>query len=138
MSHFDRLRIITVAIWAALVCLTALTMYVTYGSGVFVKLPWIRFSVAISLLTCLWAYLFWFYLLGDDKENTRKNRNLTFNSAGFAIVVIPLDVVLVHPSLSARGLAGEGDYFVLLLMLVLIHGIGFYFMQTEIQESLEK
>jgi hypothetical protein len=72
------------------------------------------------------------------RRASARNEDIAFHVAGFAIVVIPMDVALVHAGLAASGAAADTDYFVLLLTLVLMHGIGLYFVQTEIQESLKE
>lgn len=61
MNTEDRLLRRTGVAGVALFVLTALSTRVVYGPVLFSKWPWIRFSVTMSLLTCLWAYYLWFF-----------------------------------------------------------------------------
>jgi hypothetical protein len=88
-----------------------------------------RFSVVMAMLTCLWTYAFWFARVTGGKEDT-------LNPFFFGLVVIPFDVILMYPGTEALGLHSDSDMYALLIVLEIIHGFGFYFIQKEIQKYL--
>lgn len=129
MSSSDRLQIRTIIIGIALIPLTALSIYLIYGAYLFSKWPWMRFSVVMAILTCLWTYTFWFARVTGVKEDT-------LNPFFFGFVVIPFDVILMYPGTKALGIHSDSDMFMLLIILEFIHGFGFYFIQREIRKYL--
>ena len=129
MTSTDRLQIKTIIIGIALIPLTALSIYVIYGAYLFSKWPWMRFSVVMASLTCLWAYTFWFARVTGGKEGT-------LNPFLFGLVVIPFDVILMYPGTEALGIHSDPGLSILLIVLEIIHGFGFYFIQREIQKYL--
>jgi len=129
MTSSDRLQIRTIIIGIALIPLTALSIYLIYGAYLFSKWPWIRFSVVMATLTCLWTYTFWFARVTGTKEDT-------LNPFFFGLVVIPFDVILLYPGTKALGIHSDSDMYTLLIVLEVIHGFGFYFIQRGIQKYL--
>lgn len=129
MSSSDRLQIRTIIIGIALVPLTALSIYLIYGAYLFSKWPWMRFSLVMATLTCLWAYTFWFARVTGGKEDT-------LNPPLFGLLVVPFDVILMYPGTEALGIHSDSDMYTLLIFLEVIHGFGFYFIQREIQKYL--
>jgi len=128
MKSSDKLQIITTIIGIILIPLTALSIYFIYGSYLFSKWPWIRFSVVMSLLTCLWTYAFRFYCSIEE-------RNDTPNTGLFGLIVIPCDSLLMYPS-TALGINSDPYFYTLLIVLVVVHGLGFYLIQRGIQKYL--
>jgi hypothetical protein len=92
--------------------------------------PWMRFSVVMATLTCLWTYTFWFARVTGGKEDT-------LNPFFFGLVVIPLDVILMYPGTRVLGIYSDSDMDILLIALEIIHGFGFYLIQREIQKYLD-
>jgi len=131
MTFSDRLQIRTIIVGIVLIPLTALALYAIYGAYLFDKWPWMRFSVVMSLLTCLWTYTFWFGLITGGKEDT-------LNPFFFGVVVIPFDAILMYPGREALGIHSDGSMFILLLVLEIIHGSGFYFIQRGIKQYLKQ
>ena len=120
----------TVIITIVLIVLTALSIYFIYGAYLFSMWPWMRFSVVMATLTCLWTYTFWFARVTGGKEDT-------LNPFFFGLVVIPLDVILMYPGTRVLGIYSDSDMDILLIALEIIHGFGFYLIQREIQKYLD-
>ncbi len=129
MTSIDKLQIRTIIIGIALIPLTALAIYLIYDTYLFSKWPWIRFSVVMATLTCLWTYTFGFARVTGRKEDT-------LNPLFFGLVVIPFDVILIYPGTKVLGIHSDSDMYTLLFVLEVIHGFGFYFIQREIQKYL--
>lgn len=129
MTFTDRLQIRTMIIGIALIPLTALSIYSIYGAYLFSKWPWIRFSVVMATLTCLWTYTFWFARVTGGKEDT-------LNPLFFGLMVIPFDVILMYPGTKALDIHSDSDLYPLVMVLGVIHGFGFYFIQIEIRKYL--
>ncbi len=88
-----------------------------------------RFSVAMATLTCLWAYTSGFARVTGGKKET-------LNPFFFGLAVIPFDVILMYPGTKVLGIHSDSDMYILLIVLEIIHGFGFYFIQREIQKYL--
>jgi len=125
----NRLQIRTIIIGVVLIPLTALSVYFIYGDYLFSKWPWMRFSVLMATLTCLWTYTFWFArVTGGDED--------TLNTFYFVLIAVPFDVLLMYPDTQALGIGSDRDMYTLMFVLQVIHGFGFYFIQREIQKYL--
>jgi len=129
MTLSDRLQIRTIIIGIALIPLTVLSIYLTYGPYLFSKWPWIRFSVVMATLTCLWTYTFWFARVTGGKKDTQ-------NPVIFGFAVFPFGVIIMYPGTKALGIDSDSDMYTLLIVLEVIHGFGFYLIQREIQKYL--
>ena len=86
-----------------------------------------RFSVVMATLTCLWAYTFWFFRIAGHNDST-------LNPVFFGIIVVPFDFFLMYPGTKALGVHSDSDIVILLFVLEIIHGFGFYFIQKGIQK----
>jgi hypothetical protein len=130
MSAADRLQFRTLAIGVALVVLTALAIYVVYGSLLFRTWPWFRFSLLMSLLTCLWTFTSWFGRVTGGNDTLA-------NPYFFAFCVVPFDLILLYPGTDALGIYSDGDIYPLLFTLAGVHGAGFYLIEREIKAYLQ-
>jgi hypothetical protein len=96
----------TVTVWFLLVILTAITIHLVYGKSLFIKWPWFRSSITMSTFTCLWAYSSWFFrwniLVKRSGEDTESEGLL---AVIFAILIAPINVLLIHPGLKTLGLS---------------------------------
>lgn len=124
MTFIGKLQMRTLIIGLALVPLTALSIYFIYGSYSFSNWPWFNFSALMAILTCLWVFAFEFIGLVQGEKGAG-------SSFFFALVVIPFDVLLAYPGLKALGIDSDPDMLTLLIVLGIIHGFGFYFIQRE-------
>jgi len=116
----------TIIIGLALIVLTALAIYLIYGAYLFKeKWPWMRFSIVMTVLTCLWSYAFWFGRTTMDKDRS-----------WYVVVFVPFDVILMYPGPKALGFHGDPHLEIFMVIIMIIHGFGFYFMQKEIQKYL--
>lgn len=129
MTSSDRLQAMTFLIGIVLIPLTALSIYLIYGPSLFDNWPWIRFSIVMSTLTCLWTYTFWFVRL------TTRNEGL-YNPILFAVVVIPFNIILMYPGPKNIGIDSDPSIYYLIFTLEIIHGLGFYLIQREIKKYL--
>jgi len=128
MSSTRGLLTRTLLVGVALVPLTALTIYLTYGPETFSRWPWLQFSVAMALLTCLWTYSLWFaHVVDGDKDS--------LNPFVFAFLIIPLDVLILYPG-TRLGIYSDSRIELFLLLTILVHGGGFYFLHKGIQRHL--
>ena len=113
----------------ALVPLTAMSIYLVYGAYLFSKWPWMRFSMVMATLTYLWTYTFWFARITGAKEDEA-------NPFFFGLVVVPFDVILMYPGLETLEINSDSNGALLLFVLAVVHGCGFYLIQREIQRYL--
>ena len=127
MTSLDRLQLRTLIIGIALIPPTALSIYLVYGPDLFSKWSWVRFSVAMAILTCLWTYTFWYPPKRDDKQPEQSKVII------FGLICVPLDALLTYPGLEALGLHMDSKMGTLLVALVIMHGLGFYLIQREIE-----
>ena len=117
----QRLEIRTFIIGIILIPLTALSIYVIYGNYLFSKWPWMRFSLVMAVLTCLWTHTFWFYHLAKGEEDPQ------MNPLFFAMAIIPFDALLMYPGTKTLEIHSDKYFLYLILLLEIIHGLGFYF-----------
>ncbi len=54
----------------------------------------------------------------------------------FGLAVIPFDVILMYPGTKTLGIHSDSDMYTLLIVLEVIHGLGFYFIQSAIEKYL--
>jgi hypothetical protein len=136
METFNKLHIRTVIVWAFLVISTALSICIIYGWGSFSKSPlyWIRTSMLMSTLTCLWIYALWFECLA---RGFKSKRNLLL----FVFLAFPFNFILVYPAFFRQFLEfSKIDFiyvFALIIALEVIHGTGFYIIQREVKQVLQ-
>ncbi len=135
METFNKLHIRTVIVWILLVISTALSICIIYGWGLFSKLPWIRTSILMSTLTCLWTYALWFECLA---RGFKSKRNLLL----FVFLAFPFNFILVYPAFYVQDLLEFSKiYFIheltLVIALEVIHGTGFYITQREVKQVLQ-
>jgi hypothetical protein len=135
MENFNKLHIRTVIVWVFLVISTALSICIIYGWGLFSKSPWIRTSILMSTLTCLWTYALWFECLA---RGFKSKRNLLL----FVFLAFPFNFILVYPTFYVQDLLEFSKiYFIHELILVIalevIHGTGFYIIQRGVKQALQ-
>ena len=135
MENFNKLHIRTVIVWVFLVISTALSICIIYGWGLFSKSPWIRTSILMSTLTCLWTYALWFECLA---RGFKSMRNLLL----FVFLAVPCDFILVCPDFYTLDLLKFSKiYFIHVLTLIIalevIHGTGFYIIQRGVKQALQ-
>ena len=134
METFNKLHIRTVIVWVVLVISTSLSICIIFGWELFSKSPWIRTSILMSTLTCLWTYALWFECLA---RGFKSMRTLLL----FVFLAFPFNFILVYPYFYAPDLL-EFDKISLIHELVLvftlgvIHGTGFYIIQREVKQVL--
>lgn len=130
----------TVTVWFFLVTFTAITIHLVYGKSLFIKLPWLRTSITMSTFTCLWAYSSWFLrrnILGNRSVEDAENEGIL--AVLFAILIVPINVLLIYPSLKTLGLDSNWKgYHLLLFSLITIHGIGFWVIQWWVLKQWNK
>lgn len=125
MTPTDRLQVRTVITGAALTLLTAFSLYVVYGPRLFSRWRWMRFSILMAVLTCLWTYAFAFFRSVAGDKNA-------LNPLFFAMVVVPFHMLLMYPGTSTLGLDSDRHCFTLIFTCEVIHGLGFYVIQKGI------
>ncbi|HXL01818.1 MAG TPA: hypothetical protein PK016_01660 [Candidatus Atribacteria bacterium] len=131
MTPEDRLMKVTIIIGIALIVLTALAIYLIYGAYLFKEeWPWMRFSIIMAVLTCLWSYAFWFDRTTMDKDISDR--------LWYVVVFVPFDVLLMYPGHKALGLYVDHHFEIFIIIIMIIHGFGFYFIQKEIQKYLKQ
>ena len=130
METFNKLHIRTVIVWGCLVISTALSICIIYGWGLFSKLPWIRTSILMSTLTCLWTYALWFECLA---RGFKSMRNLLL----FVFLAVPFNFLLVYQDFYTLDLLSKFYVFALIIALEVIHGTGFYIIQREVKQALQ-
>ena len=128
MTSKDKLHARTLATAVALSILTPVAIYFSYGSDLFHRWPWMRFSIVVSVLTCLWAYAFNF-----DREPPAESRSLLF-----MICVLPVNVLLMYPGAESLGIWSDSRAGILLFILAILHGAGFAFVNSSIVEHLSR
>jgi uncharacterized membrane protein len=127
MASENRLQIRTIIIGVILVPLTAISIYFIYGDYIFHKLPSIRFSIEMSLLTCLWTYAYCFFSEGINDTPT----------VVFMMTVIPFELLLmIIPDIPEGGGESKSASHLLtfIIILAVVHGLGFYLIKREIQK----
>jgi hypothetical protein len=129
MMNTDRLQARTIITSVVLVPLTAVSIYLVYGSYLFSKWPWIRFSVVMSLLTCLWTYTIWFFMSDDGKTDSSSFTG----SVLLGFMVVPFDFLLLCPPLETLGLSSDSHAYTLIIVLAVVHGLGFCSIQRGIR-----
>ena len=128
LNAADILLLKTILVVIILIPLTALSIYLAYDYYLFKKWPWIRFSIMMSILTCLWSYTFWF-----AKRNTSGKEDSLYLIL-YGIVVIPSNILLMYPGTKALGIHSDSDMGILFFLLQVIHVLGFYFIQKAIEK----
>ena len=131
-----RLFVVTVIIATILFGLTALSIYIVYdivyGNVVITEWPWVRYSIVMAILTCLWTYSYWFgAIVGRDVEESTRYYPLSFG-----IGLVPVDAILMYPGMKELEINRDTDFYLLIFVLMIIHGIGFYFIQRQIRKCL--
>ncbi len=132
MKKYNKLHkshIMTFIVWACMVFFTALSICIIFGWGIFSKYTWLRTSLMMSTLTCLWVYALWF-------ECLVRGFNRTLNIPFFIIFAVPFDFILIFPDLYTLSLHLNRYVLILAISQVVIHGIGFYVIQRVISRSI--
>lgn len=137
MTSKDKLQLRTFIIGIALITLTALSIYFIYGGYLFNKWPWLKFSVVMSTLTCLWTYTVWFYNVTDVTEGEEDTYDtFIFGVILFVVIVIPCEMIFLYPGLEALRINSDSKMVILMFVLAIVHGLGFFFIQKEIEKYL--
>jgi hypothetical protein len=105
---------------------------VAYGSVFwtdFHQWRWIRLTLMLTLVTSLAA-----------RAGTLPNRKVGIldNPLGYAVVVVPIVVLMMAPSSDSFMAADEGDLLVLMALLGLVHGWGFAFLRSLFRKGLAR
>lgn len=124
----NRLHNTTLLVGAALVPLTIVAIYLVYGASLFDKWPWLRFSMALAMMTCLWAYACNFI---PATKGSKAEGPLLF---AVIMVVVPLDSLLLYPGTEVLGLFSDSKFLRLIIVLDIIHGVGFFLIQRAFNE----
>jgi hypothetical protein len=106
-------KIIPIIVFVLLTLLTILAIRICYGEYLFDRWPWFRASIILSLLTCLWPYVFL-------KINWPDSTSVVI----YASVIAPIQMLLFYPGLNQLGINSDSDLFVLIIPFALIHAIG--------------
>jgi hypothetical protein len=136
METFNKLHIRTVIVWVVLVISTSLSVCIIYGWELFSKSPlhWIRASILMSTLTCLWTYALWFECLA---RGFKSKRNLLL----FVFLAFPFNFILAYPAFYGNFPEFSKIYFIheltLIIALGVIHGTGFYIIQRGVKQALQ-
>lgn len=120
----------TVTIGMALIPLTVLSLYIVYGSVTFSRWPWFRFSPVESVLTCLWPFALTFNLKEDNYGNSL--------TALFIILIFGFDFLLMFPGLETLRFSSDWRGITAIIVLAIIHGIGFHFIEQAIPREIKK
>ncbi len=132
MRNYNKLHkshIITFIVWACMVFFTALSIYIIFGWGIFSKQTWLRTSLMMSTLTCLWVYALWF-------ECLVRGFSSTLNIPFFIIFAVPFDFILIYPDLYTLSMHLNTYVLILVISQEVIHGIGFFVIQRVISRSI--
>jgi len=120
MTREDKLEVRTLIVWVALVPLTVLVIYLLYDAHTFARWPWLRASILLSTLTCVWPYASRFRSLVGPPRIGHDTGTYMY---GFFTMLF--QVFLVYPGWDQLRLFGDGAIGYLCFILGIIHGIGF-------------
>jgi len=130
INDSNKLQRLTIIVGLVLIILTSFSIYILYDSDTFKNWPWFKFSVGMSFFTCLWVYTFWFFnLIEKEKKN--------YHAILFGLLVIPIDYLVLYPSLETLGLFSNKTAYYLIFILEVQHGIGFYIIEKGIMEYIK-
>ncbi len=130
LKKINKLQIKTIIAAILLTIATSLTIYFLYEPITFNKWPWLQFSLAMSLFTCLWVYTFRFFLVTGGNENT-------LNPFFYGVVIVPFNLIIVYPTPEKIGLFSDSNISLLIVLLDIIHGIGFWQIDKAVKEYLK-
>lgn len=86
---------------------------------------WIQSSAILSTFTCLYARIF--------AVSTNKSSS---NSALFTLLIMPINVLLIYPGTTNLGISSDTNFIYFLLLLEVIHGLGFYLVRVAISKNI--
>jgi len=113
-------------IFGGLTLATIAAIYVVYGPTYFPKWPWLRASLILSLITCLWPFA-----LG------KKTAPGLLESVVYAWLVLCAGIFLVYPGSRSLGLKSDPRLLPLLCILSVVQGVGTHRMFRWIDASGE-
>src|SRR5512137_2911940 len=100
-------------IFSGLVLATIAAIYAVYGSTYFPKWPWLRASVILSLITCLWPFAL-----------RRKKGPGLLESVVYTWLILCVGIFLVYPGSKSLGLRSDPRLLPLLCILSIVQGLG--------------
>jgi hypothetical protein len=111
-------------------------LYNIKNNPALIEWAWIRESIIISTLTCLWLFTIMFINVANKEEG--QGRATIFV---FIVLIVPINLLLCHPGYERLGLDSDQwysyyPYFGLSLMA--IHGIGFWVLQKWTKQYLDE
>ena len=114
-------------IFLALVLATIASIYAVYGNTYFPRWPWLRASLVLSLIACLWPFAL------------RKKRNGPglIESVVYTWLILCAGIFLVYPGSRSLGLKSDPRLLPLLCILSVVQGLGTYQMFRWIDGSGE-
>ncbi|MBN4052453.1 hypothetical protein JYT59_01730 [Sphingobacteriaceae bacterium AH-315-L07] len=107
--------------------LTGITYFYAYDNTILVEIPWIRYSIVLTINTIGWSYAFAYLKITGGITDIRAS------TVFFGILVCPLTVILLLPTsgkfdeLAINGLTAS------LMIITMIHCALFYLIQKSHQ-----
>jgi len=120
-------KIIPIIVFVLLTLLTILAIRICYGEYFFDEWPWFKFSVIISLLTCLWPYAFLKYYRSESEVSS---------ALFYAVFILPIETLLFLPEINKVGINLESNFYNLLIALGVIHGLGFFIIWIGLKKEI--
>ncbi len=116
---------------------TALSVFTIYGEWslltngdlfwhTITRFPWLRLSLLMTLVTCLAS------IAGARR---RSGGTILGSPLTYAFVLVPFVFLMVYPGAAALGRSSDPAAYYLIVLLDLIHGVGFYQIRRAIEEA---
>src|SRR5512136_1727915 len=103
-------------IFLGLVLATIAAIYAVYGRTYFPKWPWLRASLVLSLIACLWPFAL---------RKRRKGPGL-IESVVYTWLILCVEIFLVYPGRKSLGLRSDPRLLPLLCILSVVQDVGTY------------
>lgn len=116
---------------------TALSVFVVYGRWGDIGIgdvfwfdirgfPWLRMSVALTIATGI---------AGVAGAHRRLGGGILSSAGTYALVVVPLLLLLFYPGPAALNRSSDGNLLYLILLLAFVHGVGFARIRSAVERA---
>lgn len=129
LTRENLLEIAAICLLAAGSALSFLVAYARWGDLPYITLflvefrrwPWVRVSLMLTMITSLAARA---GVLRSTKVG------ILDSAVTYAVVVVPIAILLLYPGLDRLGVSSDPRVFTLLFLTVVVHGLGFWFLRN--------
>ncbi len=90
------------------------------------RFPWVRISLLLTLITCL---------AGVAGAHRRTGGTILGSSMMYAVVIVPFVLLILYPGTAALGRFSDPAFYYLILLLDVVHGIGFYHIRRAVEDA---